>query len=149
MSITIKQLTATDASLLISAGEIFSDKKISQSWAIKYLSNPDNFYYLAYFENEIAGFVCGNYIDIWQKEFKEIFVYDMEVLEIYRRKGIAKSLLQKAAQDGNLLGHKDPWVLTEQDNIPAKALYGLYGGESKINILFDLSEFAKIDSSAH
>lgn len=140
MSINIKQLTVADADLLIFASQIFYNKTVLQNWDIKYLSNLDNFYYLAYFEDKIAGFACGNYIDIWQKELKEIFVYDLEVLEMYRRKGIAKLLLQKVIADGNALEHSDPWVLTEPDNIPAKALYGSFDGKTTSSIMFDLNK---------
>ena len=55
-----------------------------------------------------------------------LFVYEIEVDERYRRRGIGKELMRTIAREA---GAAEGFVLTEPDNEAANALYASLGGE--------------------
>ena len=53
----------------------------------------------------------------------ELYVDDLGVAVRFRRRGIARQLLEKALAIGHDHGCEEIWVATEPDNTPARALY--------------------------
>jgi aminoglycoside 6'-N-acetyltransferase I len=64
------------------------------------------------------------------------------VAEGHQRRGIAKLLMTKLFDAARQHGVKYAWVGTEQDNVPAKALYAALDGKAQDMAYyeFDLSD---------
>ncbi len=57
-----------------------------------------------------------------------MFIYELEVAERYRRRGIAKSLIAMITDIARREGMMSSFVLTNRSNEPAVALYQQMGG---------------------
>ena len=57
-----------------------------------------------------------------------LIVYEVEVDAAYRRRGIARRLLQELEQVARGRGIEEAFVLTEPDNLAANRLYESAGG---------------------
>jgi aminoglycoside 3-N-acetyltransferase I len=60
------------------------------------------------------------------------FVYEIDVDERYRRRGIGRRLLQEL-----LAGQEEAFVLTDADNDAAMALYAAVGGTRVDSVMWD------------
>jgi aminoglycoside 3-N-acetyltransferase I len=58
----------------------------------------------------------------------KLFVYEVDVAESHRRRGIASALLERLAELARERGIRTGFVLSEPDNAPANALYRSAGG---------------------
>ena len=68
-----------------------------------------------------------------------LFVYEVEVTESHRRRGIAKALLERLAELARERGIPAGFVLTEEDNLPANVLYRGAGGVSSKAVMWEFS----------
>jgi aminoglycoside 3-N-acetyltransferase I len=70
----------------------------------------------------------------------KLFVYEIDVAESHRRRGIAAALLARLGELARERGIRTGWVLTEPDNGPANALYRDAGGATEaVNVLWTFS----------
>ena len=53
----------------------------------------------------------------------ELYIDEVGVAEGYRRRGIARAMLEAMLAHGKAIGCEEAWVGTEPDNLPARALY--------------------------
>ena len=60
------------------------------------------------------------------------FVYEIDVDERYRRQGIGRRLMEEL-----LFGHEEAFVLTDDDNEAAMALYASLGGARIDSVMWD------------
>ena len=60
------------------------------------------------------------------------FVYEIDVDEAYRGRGIGKSLMQEL-----IAGYEESFVLTDPDNDAANALYASLGGTRVDSVMWD------------
>ncbi|HET7128007.1 MAG TPA: GNAT family N-acetyltransferase [Gaiellaceae bacterium] len=60
------------------------------------------------------------------------FVYELDVDERYRRRGIGRRLMEEL-----LAGHEEAFVLTDADNEAAMALYASLGGTRVDSVMWD------------
>ena len=76
-----------------------------------------------------AGFASINWGFSTSKGQPIVRVQDLFVLPVYRRRGIAKALLQHLADLGCQHGANRLQLETDSQNMPAQALYSAYGFE--------------------
>ena len=57
-----------------------------------------------------------------------LLIYDLEVDASHRRKGIATALMNEARDHARQIGAQETWLVTEDDNSEARALYESLGG---------------------
>ena len=57
-----------------------------------------------------------------------MFLYELDVDERFRRRGIGRALVEEARELGKRVGAKEMWVETSYDNEPAQATYAAAGG---------------------
>ena len=57
-----------------------------------------------------------------------LLIYDLEIDDAHRRQGIATALMNEARNHAKQVGAKETWLVTEDDNPEAKALYDSLGG---------------------
>lgn len=59
----------------------------------------------------------------------ELWINEVGVAPTHQRRGIGRSLVQALLEKGRVLGCVEAWVLTDEENTPARQLYGSAGGE--------------------
>lgn len=74
------------------------------------------------------GFVLAHELPRRHGDPSNLLVYEVDVAERYRRGGVGKALLDELATVARRRGIREGWVLTDEDNHPATALYRSAGG---------------------
>ena len=88
---------------------------------------------MAFIANEIAGFVMGYKLDSWHRNEKEILLYDIEVLQKFRRYGIGTKLVEALKGLAVKERFKELWIPTNKSNKGAVEFYKKIGGIQKYN----------------
>jgi GNAT superfamily N-acetyltransferase len=85
--------------------------------------------FLAAFEDgEPIGLVLAHHLPRRHDPPAKLLVYEVDVAEGRRRQGVGKALLAELAEIARELGIPEGWVLTDDWNEPAMALYRSAGG---------------------
>jgi GNAT superfamily N-acetyltransferase len=61
----------------------------------------------------------------------EVLLYEIGVEEPFQRRGVGRALVEEAKRWAAELAADELWVLTEDDNVPARALYAATGGREE------------------
>jgi ribosomal protein S18 acetylase RimI-like enzyme len=86
-----------------------------------------------------VGFVLAPELPRRHGDRANLFVYEVDVAESHRRRGIASALLARLAELARERGIRVGFVLTEPDNEPANALYRSAGGTSQLDVEWTFS----------
>jgi GNAT superfamily N-acetyltransferase len=123
MSSKIRRLEPGDASVFVQHSELLAD--------------PHAILLVAFDGDEPVGFVLAHDLPRRHGKARQLFVYEVEVAESHRRRGIARSLLERLAELARERGISDGFVLTEPDNGAANGLYGGLGGVRSDVVMWD------------
>lgn len=97
-------------------------------WRGRFLPDPTTVAVVARSGNRVLGWAWG-YRQIRPDGDTMLLLYELDVVDEERRKGIGTSLVEAFLELGQREGHRKMWVLTEVDNEAAIALYEATGGE--------------------
>jgi ribosomal protein S18 acetylase RimI-like enzyme len=93
------------------------------------LLEDDRTIFLAAFEDgEPIGFVLAHHLPRRHDPPAKLLVYEVDVAEAHRQRGVGKALLDELAGIARERGIPQGWVLTDDDNDAAMALYRSAGG---------------------
>jgi ribosomal protein S18 acetylase RimI-like enzyme len=95
------------------------------------LADPRTLMLVAFDGERPVGFVLGHELPRRHGERAKLFVYEVDVVENHRRRGIASALLARLAELARERGIRTGFVLTEPGNGPANALYRSAGGATE------------------
>lgn len=129
--ILIRRLRSGDEELAGRLAESFKGSRASFTSLSTFLSNPLNFLFAALDDDEPVGFVLAHQLQRLDSESAKMSLYEIDVAENYRRRGIASALiaqLHSICQAGSFI---NMFVLTNESNIPATNLYLKTGGHRK------------------
>jgi aminoglycoside 3-N-acetyltransferase I len=137
MDYLFKQLTSSDVlslkKLLNIFGEAFNEpdtyqRNIPSDAYLKHLLEKDDFIVIvAQTGNAAVGGLVAYVLDKFEQERKEIYIYDLAVLEKHRRLGIATGLILKLRQIGEEKGAYIIFVQADKGDNPAIKLYESLG----------------------
>lgn len=126
----IKLLRAGDEHLLEAcAPEVFDDPIVPES-VREFLADPRHHIAVAVDRGTVVGFASAVHYIHPDKKQPELWINEVAVAPEYRRRGLAKQILQTLFDKARELGCKEAWVLTEPGNVAANALYRSAGGET-------------------
>ena len=94
------------------------------------LADPRSLMLVAFDGGRPVGFVLAHELPRRHGDRAKLFVYEVDVAETHRRRGIASALLERLAELAHKRGIRAGFVLTERDNDPANALYRRVGGSA-------------------
>jgi ribosomal protein S18 acetylase RimI-like enzyme len=96
---------------------------------------------VAYVDGHPAGFVSAVEVLHPDKDGPELFLNEIGVIERFRRHGAASALLDDLKRLGWERGCRMIWVLTDEGNPAAMALYAKAGGlwDGDRHVMFDIS----------
>jgi ribosomal protein S18 acetylase RimI-like enzyme len=92
------------------------------------LADPRTVMLVAFEGGEPVGFVLAHELPRRHGDQSSLFVYEIDVAPSHRRRGIASALLERLAELARERGIRSGFVLTEETNKPANALYERSGG---------------------
>lgn len=104
--------------------QIFSSNEYLQD-----MLGRDDFHVIVALEGDkVIGGVTSYEMKMFKRETTEMFLYEIEVAEEYRRQGIAKALIEHLINICREKGIVEMFVGTERGNLPANRLYETTGG---------------------
>jgi ribosomal protein S18 acetylase RimI-like enzyme len=92
------------------------------------LHDPRTIFLVAFDGDEPVGFVLAYELPRRHGFNVTLLVYEVEVDDAHRRRGIATQLLREVEQIARRRGVEEAFVLTEPDNLAANRLYESAGG---------------------
>jgi ribosomal protein S18 acetylase RimI-like enzyme len=120
--IVIRRVQAEDTSVFEAiAAEVF-DEPVSPSRLAAYLGAPGHHMIVALDGGVIVGQVAA-VVHRHPDKPTELYIDEVGVAAGYRRRGIARRMLEAMFEHGKAIGCEEAWVGTEPDNLPARALY--------------------------
>lgn len=87
------------------------------------LADPGTLFLAAFDGEQPVGFVLAHELPRRHGDPSKLFVYEVDVAETHRRRGIASALLARLAELARERRIRVGFVLTEHDNVAANALY--------------------------
>ncbi len=143
-----KQLTESDVPLLKSLlrvfGEAFQDVKTYQDavpedhYLHALLAKPHFIAVIARRGNDVVGGLAAYELDKFERDRREIYIYDLAVAEAHRRKGVATGLIGALK---NIAKERRVYVIyvqADRDDAPAIKLYESLGTKEDVHH-FDIS----------
>jgi ribosomal protein S18 acetylase RimI-like enzyme len=95
------------------------------------LADPRTLMVAAFDKSRPVGFVLAHELPRRHGDRSHLFVYEVDVAESHRRRGIATTLLARLAELARERGIRTGFVLTDPGNGPANALYRGAGGATQ------------------
>lgn len=137
MDYEFKQLTSSDARLLKDLlrvfGEAFEDVQTYQGavpgdhYLEALLAKPHFIAVIARRGNDVIGGLAAYELDKFERDRREIYIYDLAVAEAHRRKGVATGLIAALKNVAKVRRVYVIYVQADRDDMPAIALYESLG----------------------
>jgi ribosomal protein S18 acetylase RimI-like enzyme len=132
----IRRLGGGDEAHVLAAGDLF-DNPPQEDWARSFLDEPTHHMLIAYLGEHPVGFVTGVEM-VHPDKGREMFLYELSVGPAWRRRGVAKALIQHLIDIARERDCYGMWVLTEEDNEGALATYAsAEGTPDRTPVLFE------------
>jgi GNAT superfamily N-acetyltransferase len=77
---------------------------------------------------------AGSSLQRFDRRGAEVLLYEIGVEEPFQRRGVGRALVEEAKRWAAELAADELWVLTEDDNVPARALYAATGGREETGL---------------
>jgi len=123
----IARLARGDEAVVLTGSELF-DKPATATRAAAFLAREGHHLLFALTdEDEPIGFVSG-VETMHPDKGTEMFLYELEVAEAHRGKGVGRALVAALADLARELGCYGMWVATDADNVAALKAYTTAGG---------------------
>ena len=135
----IRALRAGDELLLTGASHLF-DAPVDEEGARRFLGTTGHHLLVAYEEDLPVGFVSGVETTHPDKG-TEMFLYELAVDAHHRRRGIARALVERLAAVARDRGCYGMWVVTDEENIAARATYERTGAISETSQVVEVWTF--------
>jgi ribosomal protein S18 acetylase RimI-like enzyme len=137
--LTVRRETSVDAFLAAELDAMFDE---GISWDAeqgrRFLAHPDTLLLVARWHGEACGFLTAYRLQRFDRRGAEVLLYEIGVLEPFQRRGVGRALVEEAKRWAVDMGADELWVMTEDDNVPARALYAATGGREESNLtMFD------------
>jgi ribosomal protein S18 acetylase RimI-like enzyme len=117
----IRALRPGDDRLVAAASHLF-DAPATPEATKRFLDGEGHHLLVAYEGERPVGFVSGVETTHPDKG-TEMFLYELAVDEHFRRRGIGRALVEELASVAHAAGCYGMWVVTEDDNVAARATY--------------------------
>ena len=137
----IRLLKSTDGGTLRNVADGVFDGPIDQPLASEFLGDPRHHICVAIEEGLVVGFASAVHY-VHPDKPAELWINEVGVAPAFHRRGLARAILQKLLSHAKSLGCEEAWVLTDEDNGSARALYASVGGEERplqLMVNFDLT----------
>jgi GNAT superfamily N-acetyltransferase len=138
-SLIIRRETSVDATLAAELDSMFDEGVVwDTEQGERFLAHPDTLLLVARWDGEACGFLSAYRLQRFDHRRAEVLLYEIGVQEPFQRRGIGRALIEEAKRWAAEVGADELWVLTEEGNAPARALYAAAGGREEHDLtMFD------------
>lgn len=127
-SITILRATEADSELaLIAVREIHRRSPVDQAALYRFLRDPDSYLLLAIVREQVVGSLNGCAVLRPDRPDVQFLLYEIDVRPEWRNRGIGATLVNRFIDEGRAAGASEVWVLTNESNAAAMAMYSHCG----------------------
>lgn len=125
--VTVRLLGPDDAAHLLHAADDVFDAPVIPALAKEFLADPRHHIVAAIAGTHIIGFASGFHY-VHPDKPAQMFINEVGVAEPWQRRGMGRALIDALVTHARSLGCTEAWVLTDDDNGAARALYTAAGG---------------------
>jgi len=130
--IPIRRLGPGDAALAEAAASTFKSHSHSADSLSAFLANPANFLLIGVAvaedgQEEPVGYLLAYRLQRPDRQAAQMFIYEVDVAEAWRRRGLASALLEEIRRLARAEGMFEAFVLTSRGNEAARRLYARTG----------------------
>jgi len=130
MAMEVRILTADDLEVL---DRVF-DYAVQPALASEFLNDPRHYLCVAIDDGVVVGMASGvRYVH--PDKPSELWINEVGVSPAYHRRGIGKAILAELTERAREIGCSEAWVLTDDDNVAARALYKAAGGFEQTGVV--------------
>lgn len=120
--IEVRVLASDEAAVLMNVADDVFDNPVDPSLAREFLADPRHHIAVALDGGTVVGFASG--IDyIHPDRAAELFINEVGVAASHQRRGIGKAVTRALLDVGQARGCTGAWVITDEANVAARALY--------------------------
>jgi ribosomal protein S18 acetylase RimI-like enzyme len=125
---TIVRAKTTDVEMAREAMlEVHERKAFDYDAMMKFLSDPANYLFLALEDERVAGSLFGYSLVHPPMRESQFLLYEIDVRPQSRGRGIGKALVKAFISEARTAGAFEVWVITNQSNAAAMAMYAACG----------------------
>lgn len=125
--IEVRMLQANETQVLAHVVDDVFDNPVDPQQTAAFLADPRHHIAVAIDSGQVVGFASG--VDYLHPDKPpEFWINEVGVAPSHQGQGLGKRLMACLLMHGETLGCASAWVLTEQGNRPARALYEAAGG---------------------
>lgn len=129
----IRRLTVEDTAYAMVAAQRFKGRFPDADSMDEFLASTQNVLLIAEEEGVPLGFLLAYRLARWDQARPMVFLYEIEVLEAHRRRGIGRALVTELLALGRREGCLKLFVITNAANEAAMALYQAMGAQRLAN----------------
>ena len=135
MSIEYRLLGPDDLSVLQNTADGVFDHEPVPDMTARFLADPAHLIAVAVDAGTVVGMATGNEY-LHPDKPVQFWINEMGVAPGHQRQGIGKKLLSLMLQEARRRGFAEVWLATEDDNLPARALYRSTGGQEENCVVY-------------
>jgi GNAT superfamily N-acetyltransferase len=125
----VRRLGPGDEAVVQALSEWVGRPPLDDEGAESFLANDRNHLLVAFEGEEPVGMLLGHELDRRHGDVRKMFLYEIDVREDRRRRGIGRALMGRFGELCRKRGHPVAWVLTDEENPAAMEFYAACGGE--------------------
>jgi ribosomal protein S18 acetylase RimI-like enzyme len=122
-------LDSGDQAVLANVAPGVFDNAIEPRFVSEFLSDPRHHLAVAIERGLVIGFASGVHY-VHPDKPAELWINEVGVSPDHQGRGVGKAVVRALLEHGNRLGCKEAWVLTDNANTAAMALYASVGGNA-------------------
>ena len=127
MALEIRLLRGGDERILDRVADGVFDGPVDEALRSEFLRDPRHHLSVGIEDGVVVGFASA--VDyVHPDKPPQLWINEVEVSPGHQRRGIAKAVVAALLSVGRELGCSEAWVLTDETNVAARALYRSAGG---------------------
>ena len=138
MTLEFKRLSEDNVWILQRVADDVFDDAVDLHKAKRFLMDRENFLIVAIENGIVIGQIKG-FVHFQFDAPPDLFIDNLGVTPNKQRQGVARRLIALALEVGKPFGTEEAWVLTEQDNVVAQAVYANSGAEFRTTTMFSFA----------
>jgi aminoglycoside 3-N-acetyltransferase I len=128
LEFVVRRFGPDDADLAVELVRLHSHGSVTRDHMGSFLSNAANYLIVAMVGDRPAGSLLAHRLDRLKEESYKLFIYEIDVAEEFRRRGIGTKLIEFAREIVQRESMICAFVLTDKRNEAAIGLYKSTGG---------------------
>jgi aminoglycoside 6'-N-acetyltransferase I len=144
MTLEIRILRAGDEHVLDNVADGVFDGPVDRALRSEFLRDPRHHLSVGIEDGVVVGFASALHY-VHPDKPPQLWINEVAVAPSHQRKGIAKGIVSALMSVGRAHGCTEAWVLTDEANAAARALYRSAGGTETTHIMVSFPLAARAD----